>query len=162
MLAVLRVILGFLTTATVLLVSASAADAPTTPEGQIKKALPHLLDEEGRHTVSPSLFDRDAYQAHLRKNPEEVTGMRYDVLWKAKRAEGCTLTVRVELRGLYKDSEPRETALEQSFEGQVKRRGWLSLTFDGEAFEEFGKVTAWRATLWCDGEMLDEYKSFLW
>jgi hypothetical protein len=159
---VVRVFLGFLATATVLLVSASAAEVPTTPEGQIKKVLPLFLDLEGRHTVSPSLFDRDAYQAYLRNNPEKVTGLRFDVLWKARRAEGGTLTVRVELRGLYKDSEPRETALEQSFEGQAKRRGWLSLTLDGEAFEEFGKVTAWRATLWCDGEMLDEYKSFLW
>ena len=48
--------------------------------------LPHYLDKEGRHTLSPSLYERDAYQAILRQNPEKRGGMRFDVQWKARGA----------------------------------------------------------------------------
>ena len=34
--------------------------------GKISKVLPHWLDLQGRHTLSPSLLERDAYQAKLR------------------------------------------------------------------------------------------------
>ena len=37
---------------------------------KIAKVLPQLLDDQGRHTVSPSLYGRDAYQALLREHPE--------------------------------------------------------------------------------------------
>jgi len=39
---------------------ARGADAVT---GQVVKVLPFLMDQQGRIAVSPSLFDRDAYQA---------------------------------------------------------------------------------------------------
>ena len=38
------------------------ADA-CTAASKISKVLPHLLDKQGRHTLSPSLLERDAYQA---------------------------------------------------------------------------------------------------
>ena len=62
---------------------------------KISKVLPHLLDREGRHVVSPSLYERDAYQAYLRQHPEEVGGLRFDVSWKVSRelAEGLRLRI---------------------------------------------------------------------
>ena len=55
--------------------SVFAADAVT---GRVIKLLPLLLDKQGQDSTSPSLFDRDAYQAHLRENPTNVFGVRFD------------------------------------------------------------------------------------
>ena len=44
--------------------------------GKVIKVLPEYLDREGRHALSPSLFDRDAYQAQLRWHAEERSGVR--------------------------------------------------------------------------------------
>ena len=35
--------------------------------------------------MSPSLYERDAYQARLRAHPEHRYGMRFDVQWRADR-----------------------------------------------------------------------------
>lgn len=136
--------------------------APGLVEGHVQKVLPQLMDEKGRCTVSPSLFDRDAYQAYLSKNPGKVSGIRYNVRWKARHAEGTKLTLRVELRGMFEGKFPRQATLEQTFDGAASIRRWTELELRGEAYAEFGKITAWRATLWCGDTMLDEYKSFLW
>src|SRR5512145_1613270 len=75
--------------------------------GRIKKVLPFYLDLEGRQSLSPSLFERDAYQAQLRANPEQVSALRFDVLWKGPRR--TELTVRVELRGSRSNETTRAT-----------------------------------------------------
>lgn len=144
-------------------VTAAPAEAPAPPAtGRVLKVLPHLLDLKGRNTVSPSLFDRDAYQDYLRKNPDKVSGIRYDVHWKAKKAELQKLTVRVELRGLYEDKVPRVKTLETTLDGRSSIGRWTGLELTGEDYRQFGTITSWRVTLWADGKMLDEYKSFLW
>ena len=79
----------------VLVLSASALGGEAAT-GRIIKVLPHLLDRDGRHTLSPSLYERDAYQAFLRKNPEQCSGLRFDVHWKAKRVAGTRLLLRVD------------------------------------------------------------------
>src|SRR5437764_9781351 len=75
--------------------SISSAPAAT---GRIKKVLPHYLDKQGRHTLAPSLYERDAYQAHLRHSPNERSALRFDVNWKATRGADTNLKLRVELR----------------------------------------------------------------
>ena len=139
-----------------------AADEPRPVEGRVLKVLPHLLDEEGRHTISPSLFDRDAHQAMLRKNPDKVSGIRYDVHWKVRHAGDETLVLRVELRGLYDETVPQEKTLEVTLDGRKSGRGWTGLELTGENYRDFGRITAWRATLWSGDRLLDEYESFLW
>lgn len=136
--------------------------APPLIDGHVQKVLPQLLDEKGRTTVSPSLFDRDAYQAFLSRNPAKVSAIRYNVRWKARNAEGTKLTVRVELRGIYEGKFPRQATLEKTFDGAASIRRWTGLELREDAYAEFGKITAWRATLWCGDRMLDEYRSFLW
>ena len=143
----------------------SAAHGQTLNEpvtGRVLKVLPQLLDKQGRHTVSPSLFDRDAYQAQLRANPSEVSGIRYEVNWKARGTEFQQLTIRVELRGLFEDKIPRLKTLETTVPGKASMREWTSLKLTGEEYIDFGSITAWRATLWCEETLLDEYTSFLW
>src|ERR1051326_1208519 len=80
---------------------------------KILKVLPQYLDEEGRHALSPSLYERDAYQYFLRKNPSKRGGLRFDVNWKAKGSKSETLILRLELRSSGHDlSQP--TVLERT------------------------------------------------
>jgi len=129
-----------------LLASAPAADAVA---GKVIKVLPLLLDLKGRAALSPSLFDRDAYQLKLHEQTNEVSTIRYDVQWSAKNSDGQKLKLRLELRGV------TEVAA-------GKYSQWTSLALAGDEFKTFAAITAWRATLW-DGEtLLGEQKSFLW
>ena len=137
--------------------SAPAPDAEAA-SGKIIKVLPHLLDRDGRHSLSPSLYERDAYQAFLRKHPDLCSGLRFDVQWKAKRAAGAPLLLRLEIRG----KEARPVVLEQTARRDRSYRRWNSLRVDGVSYRKLGEVLAWRATLWEGDRLLAEQKSFLW
>ena len=138
------------------LVTVATASAESA---RIVKVLPYFVDKKGHHALKPSLYERDAYQAYLRRNPELVSAVRFDIQWKAS---GVTnLTLRVEARG-NKDGQPTQV----SHEVPAVRRGligrWTSVSFDRETYVKFGRLTAWRATLWSGGRQVAETKSFLW
>ncbi len=139
-------------------VAAFASDWPT---GKVLKVLPHLMDAQGRHTRSPSLYDRDAYQAELRKDLTKVSGVRFDIQWKAEAKTKAPAVLRVELRGTAKNKLPSEIRLENFFT-LTSGSHWSALKLDGEQYKDFGEITAWRVTLWAGDEMLSEQKSFLW
>lgn len=126
---------------------------------KVIKVLPFYLDREGRCALSPSLFDRDAYQAHLRRRSEERSGLRFDVQWRAREVK--LLTLRVEVRG-----GAARQATSATIETAVRHIGglnkWTSLQLTGEDYQRFGELTAWRATLWDGQTLLAEQKSFLW
>ena len=145
----------------ILLGSLSAAFASDAAGGRIVKVLPLFLDLKGRDAVSPSLYDRDAYQLYLRQHTNEISAIRFDVLWKASNAEGAKLKLRVELRTVGAGGLPRQTTLEQSVTPGFFRR-WTSLTLGGADYKNSGELVAWRATLWSDDQLLNEQKSFLW
>src|SRR5579864_480172 len=92
-----------------LFVTAHAADPVS---GRVIKVLPFFLDQQGHIATSPSLYDRDAYQAELREHTNLVSGLRYDVLWSAKNADGTKLKLRVELRGVDAKNQPKFKTLE--------------------------------------------------
>ena len=144
-----------------LLGSLAAAFASDAPSGRIVKVLPLFLDLKGHDAISPSLYDRDAYQVYLRQHTNEISAIRFDVLWKASNAKDAKLKLRIELRAVSADGLPRQTALEQSVTPGSFRR-WTSLTLGGADYKNFGALVAWRATLWSDDQMLGEQKSFLW
>ena len=129
--------------------------------GRVVKVLPHFLDLQGRSALSPSLYDRDAYQAQLRKHPEQRSGMRFDILWRARSQTNTLARLRVELRGAAKGNLPSEITLETE-ERITGTSHWVKLRLDGEKYMTFGEITAWRATLWSGDQMLGEQKSFLW
>lgn len=139
--------------------AALAADAAT---GRIVKVLPLFLDRKGRDALSPSLFDRDAYQAYLRQHTNEISAVRIDVLWKAANARNAKLNLRLELRGAGPGNLPCQTNLEQSVTPPGIFGRWTSLTLTGADYKNFGAIVAWRATLWSDDRLLGEQKSFLW
>jgi len=131
-------------------------------EARVIKVLPHFLDAKGRHTLGPSLFERDAYQAQLRDNPEQRSALRFDVNWKTPlRLRSSIITLRLELRT--SKTEPKAPiVLEQRLKGSGLLGAWSQLTLDRKRLEEMGDLVAWRATLWAGDEQLSEARSFLW
>ena len=141
-----------------LLLTTVAAPAAS---GRVVKVLPQFLDLEGRSSLSPSLYDRDAYQAELRKHPEKRSGIRFDILWRGRGQPKEKAKLRVEMRGTAKGNLPSEKTVET----EVTLTGtshWAAVKLDGEEYKKFGEVTAWRVTLWSGDLLLGEQKSFLW
>ena len=137
-------------------VSANAAG------GRVIKVLPHLLDAKGRNSITPSLYDRDAYQVFLRQHPDARSGIRFDIQWKSKSPVWEPLKLRVEMRGTAHGEKTPQLLLEAAVEPSGCFSKWESLSITGDKYKELGDVTAWRATLWEGDQLLDEQKSFLW
>jgi hypothetical protein len=156
--------------------SVSTLEAPLeTPKaevGQVEilKVLPHLLDRQGKHTLSPSLLERDAYQAILRADPDLVSGVRFDVNYRVRRVVSGPWVLRMEMRTAKRQGEEPwviETELDPGPEGQRglwsrKRRHWVALPIDGEKYLATGEITAWRMTIQEDGREIASHTSFLW
>ena len=140
------------------LASVSATDAMT---GRIVKVLPLFLNLKGQDALSPSLYDRDAYQVYLRAHTNEISAIRFDVLWSTSHADSTNVTVRLELRGIGQNGVPVEMKLEQETTPHYFRH-WTSLVLADDDLKKVGTVVAWHATLWSDQRLLSEQKSFLW
>jgi len=133
----------------------------TGAEPRVIKVLPHLMDEKGRISVSPGLFDRDAYQQTLRQTPSRISGIRFDVQWKAPRSQRDLLTIRLELRTAR--GEPGQITVITAPTRQNRRwGGWSSVILSGTEYARVGEVLAWRAVLWDGSTEIAELKSFLW
>jgi hypothetical protein len=125
---------------------------------RIIKVLPHFLDAKGRASLSPSLFDRDAYQAQLRANPTNRSGLRFDVQWKASYYPG--LVLRIEAKGAH-GREPKVITLDQPVKpGNFSQ--WTGVSLTGQAYTNFGALISWRALLVNGTNVVAEQKSFLW
>lgn len=150
----LRILIG-----TVLVFYACTAGAVT---GRIIKVLPQYLDKAGRHALSPSLFERDAYQARLQRHPELRDGLRFAVQWKVKGKPAEPLKLRVEIRGVTAENTPHELVFEQT----VRRKRWFAQwsypCIRGDNYKRLGEMRAWRVTLWAGDTLLAEQRSFLW
>jgi hypothetical protein len=138
-----------------------AAGTAGAADGKVIKALPQFVDAQGRSALSPSLYDRDAYQAYLRKHPAERKGLRLAVQWKARGVDWSRVTLRAELRGVLGNSLTNIT-----LETPVKKNGlfsnWTNFKIEGEDFQQFGELAAWRVTLWDGEKQLASQRSFLW
>ncbi|MCS7091626.1 MAG: hypothetical protein RMN51_13410 [Verrucomicrobiota bacterium] len=138
--------------------SASLLQSPA----QIYKVLPQYLDLQGRAALSPSLFDRDSYQAQLRRNPEQRGSMRFQILWRPPGGNGTETRLRIELQGLTRAGLPQEYTIDLTMPEARKRRQWTSVRLSPETFHELGDVVAWRVTLWSGETLVSEQRSFLW
>lgn len=151
----------FISSMVVLCLVASASES-FAATGRVIKVLPHFLDQQGRAALSPSLYDRDAYQVVLRDHPERRSGIRFDMQWKTKGPAWSDLKLRVELRGIAQGNLPKQMILEREVDATGLFSRWTSMTLTGEEYKTLGEVTAWRVTLWEGDEQLGEQKSFLW
>ncbi len=146
-----RLLLAFLLLG---LISARAAEV------KILKVLPLHLDLQGRHALSPSLFDRDAYQAQLKRNPDQRSALKLDIQWKAPKKIG-EAELRVELRGSSATGTGTVT-LKETAPPTGSFSKWKSVRLEGDAYRKFGELLAWRVTIWQGGQQVAEQKSFLW
>ena len=147
--------LAMLCLMTVMALAAGAAD------GKVIKALPQFLDAQGRSALSPSLFDRDAYQAYLRKHPAERMALRLAVQWKASGVDWSRVKLRAELRGVL-GNNLHTTTLEIPLTKSSLFGNWTDFKIEGEDFQKFGELAAWRVTLWEGDKQLGAQQSFLW
>lgn len=147
-------LLAFLCTAQAVHLQAATA--------RVMKVLPLYLDLKGREALSPSLYDRDAYQAILRDEPEKRSGLRFAVQWKTKGAAWEPLVLRVEARGVAQGGLPKTMTMEKPVMPTSWLGRWSSIVLRGEDYKKFGEVTAWRVTIWEGSQLRGEQKSFLW
>ena len=148
----------------VLLVSVALTGVAPRAEagtGKIIKTLPHHLDQKGLHTLSPSLYERDAYQQQLRNYPELCSGLRFDIQWKTRSVDKEKLKLRVEIRSS-KTVSTKPFVVEQAAQTKGWFTYWSGVTIDGDTFRNLGQIIAWRVTLWEGDQELAEQKSFLW
>lgn len=130
-------------------------------EASIVKVLPHLLDLKGKASLAPGLFQRDAYQAQLRKDPKQVSGMRFNIQWKAKGVPSDELVIRVWLKTSGRNpNDPLE--IKAPVRGNRKWGRWSAVAYDGKAFQDNGQVLAWKAELLRGETPLATQTSFLW
>jgi hypothetical protein len=127
--------------------------------GKIIKVLPHYLDAQGRQSLSPSLYERDAYQDFLRKNPDKQSALRFDVHWKAKGITDAVL--RVEVR-TSQENFGTPLVVERQVQPKKLFGTWTGLKVSGDEFRRMGNVIAWRASLWSGDRLIADQKSFLW
>lgn len=139
------------------LIGALVAGCSSAPK--VVKVLPHLRDREGRVALSPSLYDRDAYQARLRAQPAERSGLQFDVQWRAPATGGLKLLV--EMRGAL-SNELTTARLEVPLRSGGATVRWATAALTGDRYANFGELASWRVTLWNGTDLLAEQQSFLW
>ena len=122
----------------------------------IVKVLPHYLDASGNHSDGPTLLHRDVYQANLRKNPNLVRAVRYDVNWRGSGE----VKVRLELRSTKVGSETMIIEKVETTSG--RRTHWTPILIDAATYKSFGQPESWRVSLWQGEAQVGEQKSFLW
>jgi hypothetical protein len=122
----------------------------------IVKVLPHYLDASGNHSDGPTLLHRDVYQANLRKNPDLVRAVRYDVNWRGSGE----VKVRLELRSTKAGVETM--IIEKAGTTSGRRTHWTPILIDAATYKSFGQPESWRVSLWQGKTQVGEQKSFLW
>jgi hypothetical protein len=140
----------------------AAAVCASAATGKVIKVLPQLLDLKGRNSLTPSLYERDSYQAHLREHTNLCSGMVFYIQWKTGGQAMAPLKLRVDLRGVAHGNFPKELRLEQTAVPSHWFNSWAQIKLVGKEYKEFGQVTAWRVTLWEGDRQLSEQQSFLW
>src|SRR5256885_11162249 len=128
--------------------------------GRVIKVLPHFLDLQGRAALSPSLYDRDAYQVVLREHPEKRSGIRFDMQWKTKGPAWSDLKLRVELRGVAQGNLPKQMVLERDLAAIGLFSHWTSMTLKGEEYKAPGERNPLPLTLWEGEQQVSEQRSF--
>ena len=126
---------------------------------KVVKVLPHFLDLDGRVTLDPSLFERDAYQAVLRNHPVERNGLQFDIQWRAP-ATG-RLKLLVEMRGAL-SNRVTTARLELPLKTGGALSHWSKTALTSGDYARFGDLTAWRVSLWNGDALLAHQTSFLW
>ena len=138
------------------------ANGALAGSSRVLKVLPQYLDLYGRTSISPSLYDRDAYQHVLSQHPDQRYGLRFAVQWKTKGVIWGDLKLLVECRGVAQGNLPSQFVIERTVHPDWWFTTWTKVDVTGDPYNKLGEVTAWRVSLWQDNTLISEQKSFLW
>jgi len=135
----------------------------SSPGYDILKVNHELIDEQGNtHSEIADLVNRARYQNELRGSGL-YKGIRFIVHWKIPSTELRNLTVKVEARGLDAGSGREVTeVMTKNYMEIPSFSGWATLDLNNEVFKKFGKLMAWRVSLWRGNEMKTSRHSFTW
>ena len=128
---------------------------------KIFKVLPHYLDKDGHNTLSPSLFERDRYQALLRLDQTKCSTIRFDVQWRNTLKNFDDLSITVEMRGT-KTNSPTISFSEKISSRKSIWSKWTKIRIPEEDFKELEGLGAWRVMIKNGDEILKEERSFMW
>jgi hypothetical protein len=148
--------------ALLLFASVAIPNQASAGSSRVLKVLPQYLDVYGRTSISPSLYDRDAYQHILSQNPERRYGLRFAVQWKTRGVVWGDLKLRIECRGVTRGDLPSQLVIERTVQPDRWFTTWTQFDVTGEGYGRLGEITAWRVTLFEGTTLISEQKSFLW
>ena len=130
-------------------------------EGAVLKVLPQFLDKKGEHALSPSLYERDAYQHYLLVHPAQRAALRLAVEWKARNVDWSQVKLRAEMRGLT-NNVTRTITIDKPLQKHGRFASWTEVRLEGDDFWNFGQLIAWRVSIWEGEHQLGQLQSFLW
>jgi hypothetical protein len=130
---------------------------------EVLKVNHELIDLKGEtHEDIGDLVNRAKYQNRL-KSSGQYKGIRFFVHWKAAPSDVNNLLVKIEARGFDAGSGHESTeVLTQTFSDDRSTSGWTTLDLSNEVFKKFGKLMAWRVSLWRGSEIKTSRVSFTW
>ena len=140
----------------------------------LKKVLFFWLDEKGQYAQHPSMFERDAYQAYLRENPEEIHGLKVATLLAGTRSKLANGELVLKIKGPPSLTPVEDTVyrLDLSDKQDRRLRRWVYWEVDPVSEDEStsaaedkmspDKIVAWQLTLLLDGVAVDRVQSYLW
>lgn len=140
----------------------------------LKKVLFFWLDEKGQYAQHPSMFERDAYQAFLRENPEEIHGLKVATLLAGTRSKLAKGELVLKIKGPPSLTPVEDTVyrLDLSDKQDRRLRRWIYWEVDPVSEDESSsaaedkmspdKIVAWQLTLLLDGVAVDRVQSYLW
>lgn len=131
--------------------------------GSIKifKVLPHYLDKQNRHSLSPSPFERDRYQSILRADIEKCSTIRFDIQWRNTLSDLENMSITVEIRGNKMGSEPVSFTQKLPSKKSIWSK-WTKIKIPEETFHKMDGIGAWRVIIQDGEKTLQEYRSFMW
>lgn len=88
----------------------------------------------------------------------EKTGHYYNVFWKT---DDRSADVKLRLDYRHRDTGPKVHTFEMAVD-KVRRRNVTKFAVIGDEYQKLGPVTAWKVTLFINGEATGEKQSFLW
>jgi hypothetical protein len=159
---VVRHTLSFLFTG-LLFVSLARGDQVSSPGYEVIKVNHEFINQKGfTQDVIGDLVNRAKYQQELQSSGA-YKGIRFFIHWKSPSDDSRNIVVKVEARGLDADSG-RETTevLTKSYLDSQTASGWATLDLTNDTFKKFGKLMAWRVSLWRGSEMKTSRVSFTW
>ena len=121
----------------------------------------HLNLDNAVETPDPMMRFEQQHYLHGAVTGEERKAREghYYTLWWNTEDTSTPATVRFEYR--QKETGPLVHVIEVPID-RISSRNKTRITVTGDAYQTNGKVTAWRAQLLRNGEIVSEEKSYLW